>query len=476
LTSALASSRWSFLFFNFMMGVVVLLVATMNVTNLTVENFTFGLVVFAFGLIPLVIGVVARYFVQQLETIATQSQRSARLLSASADIGRSVSEMLDLEALLTRAAEIIRDRFAYYHVSIFLVDSNKQYANLTASTGEVGEQMLARSHRLSIDTGSVVGRSAQAQDVIVTRNAERDSGQAFNELLPDTRSEIGIPIVDNDGIVGVVDIQSRLPDAFTPTEIAALRVIANQLATAIRNARLFEDKERSIRENKRLFIEAETNLREIQRLNRQLTKDAWSDYLRGGRRVDGVTLTEEAFRNSADWTDEMLEASQKRRPMQVVQDGKQRIAVPIELRGEVVGAIELETNDRRSDDDIMDLVRSVSQRLAVTLDNARLFEESNMATAQEQQISEIVSQYQAADSVDDLLRLTLEGLSETLGADNASIRLGALEELTDVIDEFSDTEPDRATVFLTTDDSGEEIANGNGGDSSNSNGNGGQSV
>lgn len=466
LTSALAGSRWSFLFFNVVMGAVVLVISVLTVmldgTNPTAESFALGLLVFAFGLVPLAIGIVARYFTTQLTTVATQSQRSARLLSASADIGRSVSEMLDLQALLNRAAEIIRDRFAYYHVSIFLVDTHQKYANLTASTGEIGEKMLARSHRLPIDANSVVGRAAQALDVIVTRNAERDSGQSFNELLPDTRSEIGIPIVDNDGIVGVVDIQSRLPDAFTPTEIEALRVIANQLATAIRNARLFEDKESSIRENKRLFIEAETNLREIQRLNRQLTKDAWSDYLRGGRRVDGVTLTDDAFRNTAQWTDEMLEASQRRRPMQVSEDGKQRIAVPIELRGEVVGAIELETNEHRSDDDIVDMVRSVSQRLAVTLDNARLFEESNLATAQEAQISDIVSQYQAADSVDDLLRLTLEGLAETLGAEQASIRLGMLEALTD-------TEPDPATLFSAPTD--EDIHNSNG-----NNGNGGQSA
>lgn len=461
LTAGLTSSRLGFVFFNSVVLIIVLAVSyattIADTTVPTTEAVALGLIVFALGMIPVAIGVIGRYFVSQLGTIATKAQRSATLLSASADIGRNISEMLDLTPLLERAAEIIRDRFAYYHVSIFLVDSERRYAILTASTGEVGEQMLARSHRLPIDTNSVVGRSAQALDVIVSRDADRDTKQAFNELLPDTRSEIGIPIVDNDGIVGVIDIQSRLPDAFTNNEIEALSVIANQLATAIRNARLFEDKERNIRENKRLFIEAETNLREIQRLNRQLTKEAWDDYLRSGRRVDGVTLSEAAFTNRADWSEQMLEASQRRRPMQVTDGDKQLIAVPIELRGEVVGAIELETTQTHTQDDIVDMVRSVSQRLAVTLDNARLFEESNEATAQEQKVSQIVSQYQSVDSVDDLLRLTLEGLSETLGAESGSIRLGTLETLDSVLVEFSDTEPDRADIFL----SDENHTNGN---------------
>lgn len=387
------------------------------------------LLTLAFGIIPIVIGASARYFITELEITTQRAQRSASLLAASADIGQNVAEVLALDELLQRAVTIIRDRFAFYHVSIFLSDSDNHYTHLTASTGEVGERMLARGHRLLIDANSVVGRSTQAQDVIVVRNTENESGHAYNELLPDARSELAIPIMSNIGVIGVVDIQSLRPDAFSATEIEALRVIANQLATAISNTRLFADKENSIRENKRLFIESETNLREIQRLNRQLTKQAWTDYLLTDRRIDGVTLSENTFRNKADWSDDMITASQKRRAITEDKDGIRKIAVPIELRGEVVGAVEIETSQARNKDDVIDMVRTISQRLGVSLDNARLFEESNEATAQEQRVSEIVAQYQSADSVDDLLRFTVQGLAETLGADYASIRLGVVPDI-----------------------------------------------
>ena len=407
--------------------------------DITPDNVLSMLLTIALGIIPLSLGLFSRYFVSQIAANATQAQRSVNLLSASADIGNDVSQMLDLNVLLDRAVEVIRDRFAFYHVSVFLTDDDEKYAMLTASTGDVGERMLSRGHRLPVDSNSVVGRAAQSQEVIIARDTDGEGGHSFNELLPFTRSELAVPIADNDGIVGVLDIQSRRPDAFTETEIDALRVITNQLTTAIRNARLFEDKERSIRENKRLFIEAETNLREIQRLNRQLTRQAWVDYLKTDRRIDGVTLSDNAFQNNADWSDAMIDASRRRRAITEEKEGKRKIAVPIELRGEVVGAIELETTPSNKKDDLVDMVRTVSSRLAVSLDNARLFEESNEATAQEQRVSEIVSQYQSAESVDELLRVTLQGLAETLGAEQASIRLGAVPDITDITE--VDTDP-----------------------------------
>lgn len=438
LTIALLLSRFNFWAFSILLlfiAVGVTILSTVQETGLTPASFNSFLLTIAFGLIPITISTVTRLFVFELERTANRVQRSVSLLAANADIGRSISDTQNLDLLLHRSVEVIRDRFAFYHVSIFLTDENNQYTHLTASTGDIGERMLARGHRLPIDTNSVVGRTTQAQDVIVIHDADEAEGHSYNELLPDTRSELAIPIIDTQGTIGVIDIQSHRPNAFTATEIDALRVISNQLATAIRNARLFEDKENSIRENKRLFIEAETNLREIQRLNRQLTKQAWTDYLQTDRRIDGVTLGHEGFQNRANWSEEMVTASQKRRAVTEDKDGIRKIAVPIELRGEVVGAIELETQQDKNKDDVVDMIRSVSQRLGVSLDNARLFEESNEATAQEQRISEIVSRYQSADSVNELLRLTIKGLAETLGAEQASIRLGVVPDISTVLDD-----------------------------------------
>jgi GAF domain-containing protein len=379
------------------------------------------------AVLPPIIGLMLRFFIDQLEHVARNSQRTAILLEASANIGQNVSQMLELDDLLKRSVEVVRDRFAFYHVQIFLVDEAQEYAYLQASTGRVGEQMLARGHRLRIDSNSVIGRVSISGEPIIARDTDRDGGHAFNELLPDTRSELAIPIKDGDGIIGALDVQSRVANAFTANEIRILSVIANQLATAIRNARLFEKQSHSLRENKRLFIESETALRENQRLNRQLTRQAWTDYLKTDRRITGVTLAGQDFSNRANWTAKMLEAAQKRRPIKFEEDGIHKVAVPIELRGEVVGAIEMETANT-DDEETIDMIQAISQRLAVSLDNARLFEETQETTAQEQRVGELVSRYQSANTVDDLLQITLEGLIETLGADSGIIRLGRLPE------------------------------------------------
>ncbi len=429
---SLLLSRLNFWVFNSIMLSIVVgvsLLTTLQETSMSQASIASFLITLSFGLIPMAISGIARSFTAVLDHTANQAQRSLDVLVANADIGQNISEIASLDDLLTRSVEIIRDRFGFDHVSLFLTDSDNRFSHLSTSTGEIGKQMLARGHRLPVDAKSVVGRTTMAKDVIVVREAQADTGQAYNELLPNTRSELGIPILDTQGVIGVIDIQSQRSDAFSDTEIDALRFIANQLATAIRNTRLFEDKENTIRENQRLFIESETNLREIQRLNRQLTKQAWSDYLVANRRIDGVTLNNDGFRNRADWSEEMVAASQKRRAITEDKDGKRTIAVPIELRGEVVGAIELETEQHKNSDDMVDMVRTISQNLGVSLDNARLFEESNEATAQEQQVSRIVSQYQSAESVDDLLRLTIKGLAETLGAERASIRLGVVPDI-----------------------------------------------
>lgn len=374
------------------------------------------------GGLPLLIGALIRYFTLTLRRTAEDARSTANLLGASASIGQIIANMLELDDLLNETVDIIRDRFAFYHVQIFLVDEQGRYAHLTASTGEVGQAMLARQHRLPIDSNSVVGRTVQAAEPIISQDTGSDGIHAYNELLPHTRSELGLPILIGNEVIGALDVQSTRRNAFATGQIQALQVISSQLASAIRNARLFEQQTRNSNENKRLFIEAETRLREIQRLNQRLTQQAWTDYLVAQHRVSGITLDNMAFRNKAEWSDPMLEARQRRRPIIRKDAETQVVAVPIQLRGEVIGALEVETPLNQHD--TVDILQAIGQRLGTSVENARLFEEAQAASAQENRISEIVSEFPSAQSVDDLLKITIEGLVETLGAEKGEIRLG----------------------------------------------------
>ncbi|RMG87072.1 MAG: GAF domain-containing protein, partial [Chloroflexi bacterium] len=378
-----------------------------------------------FILVTLLLGFLLYRFRNQVQQLVFRANRSNTLLEASAAVGQIIARELLLDKLLNQAVDTIRDRFAFYHVQVFLIDEARDYAKLVASTGEAGARLLAREHKLLIGSQSVIGRVTQIGEPVIAHDTDVAGIHYRNELLPNTRSELALPIMDGDTIIGALDVQSARTNAFTDIDVQALQVVANLLATAIRNARLFEAQQRNLNENKRLFLEAEVNLREIQRLNRQLTGAAWTEFLRSREETSGITLEDVEIRKESNWTKEMLDAVKRRRPVTTERQGKQIVAVPIMLRGEVLGSIEVEVDPTQDESESVEMIQAIAERLAVSIDNARLFEEIQETGAAQQQINEIVGRYQTAGTVDDLLHITLEELSETLGAQRSAIRLSA---------------------------------------------------
>lgn len=375
----------------------------------------------------LVVSIVTRFFVAAAEKAAQEAKRSSDLLQAVTQIGQALSKELSLAEMLNHAVDLIRDRFVFYHVQVFLINDERDQAVLVASTGDVGRRLIERRHQLAVGSQSVVGRATQIGELVLAEDTEKSPLYARNDLLPDTHSELALPVLDGDRIIGALDVQSTRRRAFNPIEVQALQVMANQLGSLIRNARLFEAQADNVQENKRLFFESEANLREIQRLNRQLTKSAWTTYLKDSGSVNAISATQDGLATEAEWTEYMVQASQKRRAITNEQDEKRVMAVPIILRGEVLGAIEIESEAQVREADTVEMVQAVAQRLAVTLDRARLFEEAQETTALEQRINDIVARYQGAGTIDDLLRITLTELSDMIGAQQGAIRLGSLQ-------------------------------------------------
>jgi GAF domain-containing protein len=389
------------------------------------------------------LSIATRFLIGTSQQTALEAQRASTLLRTTADISQITSKLLDIDQLFGRAVELIRDRFVFYHVQIFLVDDNREYANLVASTGEIGQMLLERKHRILVGSTSVIGRVTQIGDAVIASDTDTQNAlHARNELLPNTRSELAVAITDGERIIGALDVQSTRPNAFAPIDIQTLEVVANQLGTAIRNARLFEAQASSLQENKRLFFESESSLREIQRLNRQLTRKVWGDYLIDKGDLSGVIIEKQSTDAVTDveWTPRMIEASQRRRPSIGVSEAGNPppIAVPIVLRGEVIGAIEVQPSHEMRQDDSVEVIQAVAQRLALSLDNARLFEETQLNVQQQQTINDIVGKFQSAVNVDELLQMTLTEIGQIVGAGEGAIRLGsALVKADNVSDQLN---------------------------------------
>ncbi len=191
------------------------------------------------------IGVVARSLnrmANQLrETYNTLEQRveeRTRQVRTASEVARAVTSIPSLEELLHQAVELIGDRFDYYHVSIFLLDENKQSAELRQSTGEVGQALLARGHKLAVGSDSIIGWVTANNKPRVASDISEDPVHFGNELLPKTQSEAAVPLQLGGTVLGVLDVQSDQPDAFSEEDIEILQTLADQLSAAIQNARL----------------------------------------------------------------------------------------------------------------------------------------------------------------------------------------------------------------------------------------------
>jgi GAF domain-containing protein len=347
-------------------------------------------------------------------------------LRATSEVAQRTSSLASFAEMTQQAVNFVRDRFGFYHVQIFIVDDEQRYATLQASTGEAGEALIKRAYRLGLGSKGAIGQvTLLGEPVIVDTELDENRNVRRDEVLPETRSELVLPLIARERIIGALDIQSTQSNAFRTEDIESLGIMASHLSIAINNARTFQEQTQVLNENRRLFLEAETNLREIQMLNQRLTGQAWDEYLRArSTDVVGYTLSDNLLRMDNTWTPALAEATSKRQPIMTSNGDRHIVVVPVELRGRAIGAIEVETSGTARQSDTLEMLTSVANRLALSIDNARLFEQAQELAQQELEVNAISARMQGVTNMNELLKTAINELSRALGAEQASIRLG----------------------------------------------------
>ncbi|MDQ7030458.1 MAG: GAF domain-containing protein [Ardenticatenia bacterium] len=206
------------------------------------------------------LGLVGRAFNQMaarledlLHTLEERVARRTSHLETAALVSQEASALADLDHLLNHAVELIRRRFGFYHAQVFLLDKEGKWAVLKASTGEAGRLLLSRGHRLAVGSRSVIGKVTAEGTPVVARDTDTDPIHRKNELLPETRSELAVPMKLGGAIIGALDVQSTQPNAFDDDDIVALQILANQIAISIRNAELFSSLEQTLHITETLY-------------------------------------------------------------------------------------------------------------------------------------------------------------------------------------------------------------------------------
>jgi signal transduction histidine kinase/putative methionine-R-sulfoxide reductase with GAF domain len=186
--------------------------------------------------------------VRQAHLSQQRIERRAMQIQVAAEVARDAAVAHDVDNLVKRAVELIRSRFGFYHAGIFLLDETREYAVLKAATGEAGEQMLANGHRLKAGEVGIVGYVAGSGLPRIALDVGQDAVHFYNPLLPETRSEMALPLKINNIVMGVLDVQSKIPGAFEPDDIAVLQTLADQIGSAFEAAHLLDATRRQIQE------------------------------------------------------------------------------------------------------------------------------------------------------------------------------------------------------------------------------------
>lgn len=181
-----------------------------------------------------------------------EAQRRAIELQTAAEIARDTTSTLSLELLLNRIVNLVHERFDLYQVSIFLLDDTNEYAIIQESTGNVGQELKRRDFKLGVGTKSVIGKCAAESETVVVNDASHSDIYYPNPLLPDTQSELGLPLKISGKVIGVLDLQSKEINAFTEEKIAILQILSDQISVAIDNAKAYAVSQQAVEEMREL--------------------------------------------------------------------------------------------------------------------------------------------------------------------------------------------------------------------------------
>jgi GAF domain-containing protein/HAMP domain-containing protein len=336
----------------------------------------------------------------ELEESSQKLQVRADQFEAIAQLARTITSIQDLETLLPRITKLVSQQFGFYHVGLFLLDESRQYAVLSAANSEGGQRMLARKHRLGVGQTGIVGYVTSTGNPRIALDTGTDAVYFDNPDLPDTRSEMALPLRVGKVIIGALDVQSTKPNAFSEDDVEVLSILADEVSVAIENARLFEESQRVLADAQSAFGE--------------FTRAAWQQMIARHKVVryelSGTSirsLKEPATNNGSSMT------------------------IPIKLRDRVVGTMNIsQPENEELDPDEVDIINALAQRVSIAIENATLLEETRRRATRESMVSDISAKLSASAEIEHIMQIAVSELRQALGASEVSLKIGNEDEPT----------------------------------------------
>ncbi|GAB4494633.1 MAG: hypothetical protein OHK0052_00140 [Anaerolineales bacterium] len=320
-------------------------------------------------------------------------QRRSQQLAAAAEVGKAAASIRQLDNLLTQITQLISRQFDFYHVGIFLLDESGKYAILRAANSTGGQRMLARGHRLAVGQTGIVGYVTGQQMPRIALDVGEDATFFNNPDLPDTRSEMALPLIAGGNLLGALDVQSTQSNAFSQEDVEVLQLLADQVATAIENARLFEQTQQALNATRQAYGE--------------LTRQGWLAMLQGGQSFSYRSV-------------------ERTLPGSAAQEAVGEILnLPIQVRGAVIGSLETHkpvgqawTLEER------ETLQNVLEQMAIAIESARLYEESQLRAENERLVSDIAGRLRSTLDLSSVLQTAAREIQQAMNLAEVELRLG----------------------------------------------------
>jgi GAF domain-containing protein len=323
-----------------------------------------------------------------LQERTSRLERRELQLRTASQISREISTMMDPGTLLGKVVRSVRENFGLYYAGIFLLDEEGRYAILRAGTGEAGEKMIAAGHSLEIGGASMIGWCISNRKARIALDVGSEQVRFNNPYLPLTRSEMALPIVYQNRALGALTIQSVEPGAFVDEDIIILQGIADSLAIALENARLFQNTQQA--------------LDELRLYNKAFIQDTW------GKALSAQSDLAFSFQNQG---------------INPSSSGLRQMNIPVTLREEQIGEISLETGGDALSQDDSDFLDAILTQTALALENARLLEETQRRAVQEQKLNELTTELSKASSIEYILQTAARELGQLPLVSEVSVQL-----------------------------------------------------
>jgi GAF domain-containing protein len=322
--------------------------------------------------------------------------RKTNLLNATAIVTHQTAILQDLDKLLNRTVSLISEHFACYHVGIYLLNQRGDYITLQAASSDGGKRLLEQGFRLKVGTEGIAGFVAAEKKPRISLDVGKDIISFDNPELAETRSELSLPLLVHNKVVGVLDLQSSEVNAFRFDEVEIFQSMADQIAVAIENARL--------------LTESQLVISQLEILSNENTRQNWKSE---------AALRNPIFRYSVSGIHPVGKPELEKQKVKNVLD------IPIILRGQKIGTISLQRKAGFQKWTVQEesIASEVAAQTALALENIRLVERTRERANRDQAISNVSARIRESLDLDIVLRTTAREIQRALNLQEAEIRL-----------------------------------------------------